>query len=106
MLVIQSKNKWKRNNYTKTADGMRTIALDSDTLEILINWKYRQTEIGLEENDDFIFSYDGFPMIKSNIGRILTRYAKLAGVKKYKQKDYAILMPPILLMSLMSQFLC
>jgi integrase len=86
MLVIQSKNKWKRNNYTKTADGMRTIALDSDTLEILINWKYRQTEIGLGKNDGFIFSYDGFPMIKSTIGRILIRYAKLAGVKKIQAK--------------------
>lgn len=86
MLVIKSKNNWKRNNYTKTADGMRTIALDSDTIEVLKTWKIRQSEIGLGNDNDFIFSYDGFPMIKSTIGRIIARYAKLAKVDKIQAK--------------------
>lgn len=86
MLVIKSKNNWTRNNYTKTADGMRTIALDSDTIEVLKIWKVRQSEIGLGNDNDFIFSYDGFPMIKSTIGRIIARYAKLAKVDKIQAK--------------------
>lgn len=86
MLVIKSKNNWKRNNYTKTTDGMRTIALDSDTIEVLKTWKIRQSEIGLGNDNDFIFSYDGFPMIKSTIGRIIARYSKLANVNKIQAK--------------------
>lgn len=86
MLVIKSKNNWTRNNYTKTTDGMRTIALYSDTIEVLKTWKVRQSEIGLGNDNDFIFSYDGFPMIKSTIARIIARYAKLANVDKIQAK--------------------
>lgn len=52
------------------------FALDDDTLEVLRVWKERQAQHG---NMDFIFSYDGLPMIKSTIARIIARYAKLAG---------------------------
>lgn len=86
MLVIKSKTIWSRNNYTKTNDGMRTIALDSDTIQILGEWKKRQSDIGLGNANDFIFSYDGFPMIKSTIGRIIARYAKLAQIEKIQPK--------------------
>ncbi|MGX5475890.1 tyrosine-type recombinase/integrase [Bacillus toyonensis] len=44
---------------------------------------YYQTEV---EESDFVFSYDGLPMIKSTIGRIIQRYSKLAGVKKIQAK--------------------
>lgn len=86
MLIIKSKDEWKRNNYTKTADGKRIIALDLDTIFILKEWKKRQLEIGLGKDNDFVFSYDGFPMIKSTISRIIGRYAKLASIPRIQAK--------------------
>lgn len=86
MLIIKTRNNWKRNSYTKTEDGKRIIALDDDTINILKEWRSRQSEIGLGNENDFIFSYDGLPMIKSTIARIISRYAKLANVKKIQAK--------------------
>ncbi|WP_238907568.1 site-specific integrase [Clostridium sp. YIM B02506] len=86
MLIIKNKTEWKRNSYTKTEDGKRIIALDDDTIKILKEWRVRQKEIGLGEEDSFVFSYDGSPMIKSTIGRIISRYSKFAGVKKIQAK--------------------
>lgn len=86
MLILKTRTEWKRNSYTKTEDGKRTIALDDDTINILKVWRERQLTIGLGKVDDFVFSYDGLPMIKSTIGRMLSRYAKLAGVKKIQAK--------------------
>lgn len=86
MLVLKNRHNWKRNTYTKTEDGKRVIALDDDTVAILTEWKNRQSEIGLSKEDGFVFTYDGLPMIKSTIGRIIARYAKLAGVKKIQAK--------------------
>lgn len=86
MLIIKNRTDWKRNSYTKTEDGKRIIALDDDTIRILKEWRNRQKEIGLGGEEDFIFSYDGLPMIKSTISRIINRYSKLAGVKKIQAK--------------------
>lgn len=86
MLIVKSRTCWKRNSYTKTEDGKRIIALDDDTVEILKVWRNRQKEIGLGGEEDFIFSYDGLPMLKSTIGRIINRYSKFAGVKKIQAK--------------------
>lgn len=86
MLIIKNREEWKRNSYTKTEDGKRIIALDDDTVEILKAWKNRQKEIGLGLEESFVFSYDGLPMIKSTIARIISRYSKLAGVKKIQAK--------------------
>lgn len=68
---------------TKTKAGMRTIALDTDTIEILRVWKARQEEFG---KIDFVFSYDGRPTWKSTISRIIKRHAKLSGVKPIQAK--------------------
>lgn len=68
---------------TKTKAGMRTIALDNDTVEFLRNWEARQDEFG---KIDFVFSYDGRPTWKSTISRIIKRHAKLAGVKAIQAK--------------------
>lgn len=87
MLIIKSKTNWKRNNYTKTSSGKRTIALDDDTLSILREWKKRQVTVGLGQGHDFVFSYDGSPMLKSTFGRIINRYSKLAGVPKIQPKS-------------------
>lgn len=86
MLITKTRKDWKRNSYTKTEDGKRIIALDDDTVTILTEWRNRQIEIGLGKENDFVFSYDGLPMIKSTIGRIIARYAKFAGVKKIQAK--------------------
>lgn len=34
-LSLRRKNDWMQKNYTKTADGKRTISLDDDTVQIL-----------------------------------------------------------------------
>lgn len=62
---------------------MRTIALDADTIEILKHWKVAQEKVGII---DFVLSYDGRPTWKSTIARIITRHAKLAGVKRIQAK--------------------
>lgn len=86
MLVIKNRQDWKRNSYTKTEDGKRRIAIDDDTVKVLTECRTKQIEYGLGNDNDFVFSYDGLPMIKSTISRIINRYAKFAGVKKFKQK--------------------
>lgn len=83
MLDFKNKNTWTRKNYTKTDAGKRIISLDDDTLKILTEWKKRQTT---QCKSDFIFSYDGKPMQKSTIARIIERYSKLAGVHKIQIK--------------------
>lgn len=62
---------------------MRTIALDTDTIEILKIRKARQEEF---REIDFVFSYDGRTTWKSTISRIIKRNAKLAGVKSIQTK--------------------
>ncbi|MBY4633682.1 site-specific integrase [Streptococcus suis] len=86
MLVIKSKSKWWRNSYTKTEDGKRMVSIDKDTVQILKRWREIQKEIGLGKENDFVFSYDGLPMLKSTISRIIKRYAKLANVKPIQAK--------------------
>ncbi|MEH7653375.1 tyrosine-type recombinase/integrase [Bacillus safensis] len=86
MLIMKTRSEWKRNSYTKTEDGKRIIALDDDTINILTIWRNRQLEIGLGNSNDFIFSYDGLPMIKSTIGRIIKRYSQFAGVTRIQAK--------------------
>lgn len=39
MLIINTKQDWYINSYTKTDAGKRTITLDKDTLDILKKWK-------------------------------------------------------------------
>ena len=82
-LYLRNKSNWKRKNYTKTEDGKRIISLDEDTIQVLKEWKQRQSKIGI---DDFVFSYDGTPMIKSTIARIIQRFAKLANVHRIQAK--------------------
>lgn len=83
MLIMENKNNWKRKDGTKTSNGTRTISLDDDTIDILLSWKKRQSEVCKSK---FIFSYDSKPMQKSTIGRIIKRYSKLANVHKIQPK--------------------
>jgi len=82
-LYLRNKSNWTRKDYTKTEDGKRIISLDEDTIQILKEWKQRQSKIGI---DGFVFSYDGTPMFKSTIARIIQRYAKLAKVHRIQAK--------------------
>lgn len=86
MLVLNSRNDWNRNAYTKTADGKRIISLDDDTIQILAEWKKCQETLGLDKETDFVFTYDSLPMIKSTLARIIERYSNFAGVKKIQGK--------------------
>ena len=83
MLIIKNKSIWKRQNHTKTDSGLRTISLDDDTIKILKTWHDRQQKLG---SIKFILSYDGNPMLKSTISRIIKRYAKLADVPEIQAK--------------------
>ena len=83
MLLLKSRDNFARINHTKTASGKRVIALDDDTINILKRWQKRQAD---HAYSNFIFSYDGKPMIKSTIGRIVTRYAKAANVTMIQTK--------------------
>ncbi len=82
-LDIKNKNEWIRKDTTKTENGLRTISLDDDSIQILKEWKKCQDE---HCQTKFIFSYDGKPMLKSTISRIIERYAKLAGIHKIQAK--------------------
>ncbi|MBD3949431.1 site-specific integrase [Tuanshanicoccus lijuaniae] len=84
MLIIKNKSEWIRQNHTKTDSGLRTISLDDDTITVLKEWKERQSSLG---KVNFILSYDGNPMLKSTISRIIKRYAKLANVPEIQAKE-------------------
>lgn len=86
MLILKNRKEWTRNAYTKTADGKRIISIDNDTIKILKDWRKRQESIGLGKEMDFILSYDGLPMIKSTISRVIERYASFAGVRRIQGK--------------------
>lgn len=86
MLILKTRTDFVRNAYTKTSDGKRIISLDDDTINILKRWRKRQNSVGLGNEDDFIFSYDGLPMIKSTLSHIIERYSRLAGVKRIQAK--------------------
>lgn len=78
MLHIKSKNNWTREDVPKTNSGHRIISLDDQTLNILSIWKNRQEDTLGKQN--FIFTYDGSPLIKSTINRNIKRYSELANV--------------------------
>ncbi|MDV6367441.1 site-specific integrase [Bacillus cereus] len=81
-LRMTNGDKWELGP-TKTRAGLRTIALDVDTIENLKQWKIAQEGMG---QIDFVLSYDGRPSWKSTIARIIKRHAKIAGVKPIQAK--------------------
>ncbi|WP_346655567.1 site-specific integrase [Lysinibacillus sphaericus] len=81
-LRLKNRNDWSLGP-TKTKAALRTIAIDSDTISILRAWKKRQEDI---TNIELVLSYDGSPTWKSTIARIISRHAKLAGVKPIQAK--------------------
>lgn len=70
-------------NSTKTDSSNRVISLDSDTLDILSNWKIKQNNY---VKSNYVLSYNGFPSCKSTISRIIKRYSKISGVHPIQAK--------------------
>lgn len=68
---------------TKTEDGNRFIEFDDVTLSILNRW--RDIQVSSSE-DDFVFSYFGKALDKSNFTGILKSHAKIAGVPEITGK--------------------
>lgn len=83
----------------------RKKSIIANNLAYMIHTLKLYDEETFECENDFVFSYDGLPMIKSTIGRIIERYSKLAGQKRFKQRDCVILMLHILLINLTFPFL-
>ncbi|AOA00706.1 hypothetical protein BFC22_11685 [Carnobacterium divergens] len=85
-LLIKSQKKFERSDDLKTSNANRFISLDDTTLEILKTWRERQEIIGLGHGKDFVLSYNGKPMIKSTISRVIKRYAALANIHPIQPK--------------------
>lgn len=82
-----SKNLFYQNvdNYKfttpKTYASIRTIVLDTDTIEILTKWRKAQKE---NCKTEFILSYNGVPTQKFTISYAIDRYSKIAGVHRIR----------------------
>ncbi|MEG2908896.1 MAG: tyrosine-type recombinase/integrase [Erysipelotrichaceae bacterium] len=68
-------------NPPKTKAGIRTLALDTDTIRILTHWKSVQNK---NITTDFVLSYNELPTNKSTLRRILQKHSKLAEVHDIK----------------------
>lgn len=65
----------------KTQASIRVIALDSDTLRLLQEWKtVQQTQC----QTNFILSYNGIPTQKYTIAHAIKRFAKAANIHRIK----------------------
>ncbi|MDT1956939.1 site-specific integrase [Carnobacterium divergens] len=85
-LLIKNQKEFERSDDLKTANANRFIALDDTTLEILRTWRERQVFLGLGREKEFVLSYNGKPMIKSTISRVIKRYASSAGIHSIQAK--------------------
>lgn len=86
MLIGKSKKVYEINDYTKTQSGKRTISLDKKTINVLKSWRLRQEQHSLGNSNDFILSYDGSPLTKSTLNKVIKRYAKVADVPQIQPK--------------------
>lgn len=82
-MVNVNQKDFAREAKLKTDSGRRIIAIDDDTIEILLAWKKRQATLS---EMDFVLSYNAFPTHKTLINRIVKRHAELADVPKIQPK--------------------
>lgn len=66
----------------KTRASIRTIYIDTDTLNELKTWRNVQQKV--LKNCDFVLSYNGIPTSKHTLPRALEKLAGLAGVHRIK----------------------
>lgn len=83
-LHMKNRKNYKVADHTKTSNGMRTISIDPKTVAILKEWKQQQSHFKIEP---FVLSYDGKPLFRSTVMRIIKRYAKKAGVTPIQGKE-------------------
>src|SRR5690625_1464008 len=65
----------------KTKASIRVIALDSDTLSLLRDWKVAQQK---QCKTNFILSYNGIPTQKYTVSHSIKRFAKAANIHRIK----------------------
>ncbi len=82
-LDMKSKKEYTRSLTLKTENSKRIISLDDDTIKILKEWKRRQQKL---VNSHFIMSYDGTPLHRCIVGRIISKHSNLADVHKIQAK--------------------
>lgn len=82
-LYRKSKKEYTRSLTLKTENSKRIISLDDDTIKILKEWKRRQQKL---VNSHFIMSYDGTPLHRCIVGRIINKHSNLADVHKIQAK--------------------
>jgi integrase len=82
-LYRKSKKEYTRSLTLKTENSKRIISLDDDTIKILKEWKRRQQKL---VNSHFIMSYDGTPLHRCIVGRIINKRSNLADVHKIQAK--------------------
>lgn len=80
---MKSKKEYTRSLTLKTENSKRIISLDDDTISILKDWKNRQQKI---TKASFIMSYDGTPLHRCIIGRIINKHSKLANIHRIQAK--------------------
>ena len=85
---LDRKNKeiWKRNKFLKTQASRRTISVDDTTLQVLKDWKGRQSK--LNENIDFVISLDGTPYSINLLRKMMIKYCLKADVKFIQNKAF------------------
>lgn len=78
----------KRKNYTKTANGMRTIDIPKDLVSLLKAWKKKQYDnLPMKGNDHYVLSLTDQPLHRSTVNNVVNRYADLAGVHRIQAKE-------------------
>ena len=82
-LDMKSKKEYTRSLTLKTENSKRIISLDDDTIKILKEWKRRQQKL---INSDFVMSYDGSPLHRCIIGRIINKHSSLAKIHRIQAK--------------------
>ncbi|WP_334330541.1 tyrosine-type recombinase/integrase [Companilactobacillus sp. HBUAS59699] len=82
-LKMVNRNNFVVQDHTKTKSGMRTIALDDETINCLKDWKKVQRSHG---DNDFILTCTGSPQHRSTVKRIIEKYAKAAKVPVIQPK--------------------
>lgn len=65
----------------KTKAGIRILALDDKTINVLLDWKKSQSQ---NVKTNYVFSFSGLPFSKELISEWLGKYSKLANVHRIK----------------------
>lgn len=79
-LYYKSSNEFYRTK-PKTKASIRTVVIDSDTLEHLRAWKERQSKVA---KSNFILSYNSLPFPRSTLSHLIDKFSKRAGIHRIR----------------------